>query len=60
MRKQTEAGLGILFCSSELPEILAVSDRVLVLSRGRVCALFSGPHIKESDVVKASFDAAAD
>jgi erythritol transport system ATP-binding protein len=60
MRKQANAGLGILFCSSELPEILAVSDRVLVLSRGRVCGVYSGPGIKESDVVKASFDAPAD
>jgi erythritol transport system ATP-binding protein len=60
MRKQAAAGIGILFCSSELPEILAVADRVLVLSRGRACGLYSGPGIKESDVVKASFDAPAD
>jgi len=59
MRKQAAAGLGVLFCSSELPEILAVSDRVLVLSRGRVCGLYSGPGIRESDVVKASFVAPA-
>ncbi|HEY5203903.1 MAG TPA: ATP-binding cassette domain-containing protein, partial [Roseiarcus sp.] len=60
MRAQAGAGLGVLFCSSELPEILAVSDRVLVLSRGRVCGLYSGPGVKESDIVKASFDAPAD
>jgi ABC-type sugar transport system ATPase subunit len=35
MRAHADAGLAVLFASLELPEILAVSDRILVLSRGR-------------------------
>ena len=38
MLKLTDAGLGIIMASSELPEILAVSDRVLVLSEGSLTA----------------------
>lgn len=33
-----EAGLGIIMVSSELPEILAVTDRVLIMAGGRLTA----------------------
>jgi ABC-type sugar transport system ATPase subunit len=32
--------VGILFISSELPEVLAMSDRILVMHRGRISAEF--------------------
>ena len=31
-------GIGIILISSELPEILALSDRILVVSKGRITA----------------------
>lgn len=34
-------GLGILVISSDLPEVLKVSDRVVVMARGRVAGVFS-------------------
>jgi rhamnose transport system ATP-binding protein len=36
----TRQGLAILMISSELPEVLGMSDRVMVMSRGRVTGLF--------------------
>jgi ribose transport system ATP-binding protein len=36
MNRLTEQGLGILMISSELPEVLALSDRVVVLHEGRL------------------------
>ena len=39
MRELTGRGVGILMISSELPEILAMSDRILVLHEGRVSGL---------------------
>lgn len=36
----TRQGLAILMISSELPEVLGMSDRVLVMSRGRATGLF--------------------
>jgi erythritol transport system ATP-binding protein len=47
-------GLGILFVSSELPEVLAVPDRILVLSRGRVTGLFGHAEVTEELLVRAS------
>ena len=31
-------GIGVLLISSELPEVLALSDRILVMYRGRITA----------------------
>ena len=36
IREQVERGLAVLLISSELPEILALSDRVIVMRRGRI------------------------
>jgi erythritol transport system ATP-binding protein len=47
-------GLGILFVSSELPEVLAVPDRILVLSRGRVTGLFGHAEVTEELLVRAA------
>jgi erythritol transport system ATP-binding protein len=47
-------GLGILFVSSELPEVLAVPDRILVLSRGRVTGVFGHAEVSEELLVRAS------
>jgi ABC-type sugar transport system ATPase subunit len=47
-------GLGILFVSSELPEVLAVPDRILVLSRGRVTGNFGHAEVTEELLVRAS------
>lgn len=54
MRRLADEGLAVLFSSSELPEILAVSDRVIVLSRGEIRAVFEGPHLNEGDIIRAS------
>ncbi len=54
MRKLADDGLAILFSSSELPEILAVSDRIIVLSRGEARAMFEDPHFNEGDIIRAS------
>ncbi len=40
MRKLADQGTCLLFISSEVPEILRVSDRVLVMSGGRIVAEF--------------------
>ena len=40
MNRLTAAGAGILMISSELPEILGMSDRMLVMRAGRIVAEF--------------------
>jgi len=45
-------GLGILVVSSELPEILAISDRVLVMAEGRLTAEFLASEATEDGILK--------
>ncbi len=39
MSQLAQAGMGIIMISSELPEILGMSDRILVMAEGRVAAI---------------------
>jgi ribose transport system ATP-binding protein len=48
------SGLGIIFVSSELPEILAVSDRILVMAEGSITAEFAAGEATEDNVLKAA------
>ena len=48
------AGLGIIMVSSELPEILAISDRIIVLSEGRKTGNFSPSEATEEILLKAA------
>jgi ABC-type sugar transport system ATPase subunit len=41
MRKLAAEGMAILMISSELPEVLGMSDRVVVMNGGRIVASFS-------------------
>ena len=52
-----ERGLGVLLISSEIEEILGLSHRVLVLSRGQVTAELTGDDINENAVMAAAFGA---
>ena len=47
-------GLAIILISSELPEVLAMSDRVLVMHEGRLTCIF---HHSEADQEKVMFAA---
>lgn len=47
-------GIGIIITSSELPELLAVSDRILVLSEGRLTAEFSRAEATEQKIMEAA------
>jgi ribose transport system ATP-binding protein len=50
--KLADEGLGIVMVSSELPEILAVSDRILVMAEGMITAEFSAIEATESKILK--------
>jgi ABC-type sugar transport system ATPase subunit len=47
-------GLGILVTSSELPELLTVSDRILVLCEGRLTAEFPRAEATEQRIMEAA------
>ena len=50
----SEAGLGIIVVSSELPEILAVSDRILVMAEGKITGEFQSSDATEDNIIKAA------
>lgn len=47
-------GLGILMISSEVPEVLGVSDRVVVMCRGRVTGEYMNEGIGQDVLLKAA------
>ncbi|MGE3637681.1 MAG: hypothetical protein AB7G28_03925, partial [Pirellulales bacterium] len=52
------SGLGVVIVSSELPEILAVADRILVLAEGRLSAEFARDEASEEKILRAALPAA--
>lgn len=55
INKYAEEGLSIIVISSELQEILAIADRIIVLSNGLKTGEFSGDDIKQDTLVLASY-----
>jgi ribose transport system ATP-binding protein len=54
MNRLTARGAGILMISSELPELLGMSDRIIVMHRGRIQAEFDRGEASEERVVSAA------
>lgn len=54
MNRLTAQGAGILMISSDLPEVLGMSDRIVVLHNGRVTAEFQRGSADQPAVLKAA------
>jgi putative multiple sugar transport system ATP-binding protein len=54
MNAFVEQGNSIVMISSELPEILGMSDRVYVMSEGEIVAQVSGDQMTQEDIMKHS------
>ena len=52
MKTLSAEGMGILMVSSELPEILAISDRVLVMCEGELTASIAIENATETEILK--------
>ncbi len=55
LNQVTAAGAGVLLISSDLPELLGMSDRILVMHAGRVVAEFSHDAASQALVLDAAF-----
>ncbi|MCK9907309.1 D-xylose ABC transporter ATP-binding protein, partial [Frankia sp. Cpl3] len=55
MNRLVEAGVAIIMISSELPEVLGMSDRILVMHEGRV----TGEYLREEATQEKIMHAAA-
>ncbi len=54
MRRLAANGLAILFSTSDLEEVMALSDRIAVLSNGRLIAVFDRSEATEDAIIAAS------
>jgi ABC-type sugar transport system ATPase subunit len=54
MSRLAEQKYGVIFISSELKEILAMPDRILVMSKGAITGEFSREDATEEKLVAAS------
>jgi ribose transport system ATP-binding protein len=45
-------GIGVLFVSSELPEVLGMSDRIIVMCNGRVTANLITKNTNQEEILK--------
>lgn len=52
MKELKESGIGIVMVSSELPEILGMSDRIIIISEGRIVDEFENKNITEEMVME--------
>jgi len=57
MGEMVAEGLSVVMVSSELPEVLGIADRVLVMARGRMRRLFEPGEATPEAVLRAAADA---
>lgn len=54
MRELSKRGMGILMVSSELPEVLGMSDRILVICNGKIVKEFLAEEASEEKIMLAA------
>jgi ribose transport system ATP-binding protein len=55
VREQAAAGCAVLLVSSELPEVLGLCDRSVVLHEGRITARFERGEATEESLLRACY-----
>jgi ABC-type sugar transport system ATPase subunit len=60
LRRLARDGAAVLFVSGELPELIALSDRIVVMRKGRIAGTFTRPDFSQEAImqVAAKSDAA--
>ena len=52
MKELADNGCAVIMVSSELPETLGVSDRIIVMREGRITANLENDELTEQDVIQ--------
>ena len=52
LRQLAESGVGVIVVSSELPEVIGVSDRVAVMLEGCLAGFLEGEEVREENIMK--------
>ena len=51
MLEMTKQGIAIIMISSEMPELIGMSDRVIVMSNGKVAGELEGDEVKKQEEI---------
>lgn len=54
LREQAQKGLAVLFVTSEISEALNWSDRIVVMSRGKLVEVFDNKKVDRADIMSAA------
>lgn len=54
LRELTAAGVSIVMVSSDMPELVSMSDRCMVISNGKITGEFSGKNITQENIMRAA------
>lgn len=54
MSELVQSGIGIIMVSSDMPELIAMSDRCIVLSEGKITGEFTGSDITQRNIMSAA------
>jgi D-allose transport system ATP-binding protein len=54
LRKLASENIGVIVVSSEMPELLAVCDRIIVFAEGKISGEFKGSEASEELLLKAA------
>jgi ribose transport system ATP-binding protein len=54
IRSQAEQGLTVMMISSDMPEVLSVSDRIMVMREGEISAEFTNREASEEKIIFAA------
>lgn len=52
MNKLKEQGIGVMFVSSEMPEVMGIADRIIVMCDGRITGEFSAEEVTQNEILK--------
>lgn len=59
MNELAAAGYGVVMISSEMPEILGMSDRIVVMKEGRITKVFDNQDVTQEMILEAAMDSNA-
>lgn len=54
MAELAKQGFAIIMVSSELPEIIGMSDKIIVMREGRIVKKFSSNEVSAEEIIKAA------
>ena len=58
MSELAASGVGIIMISSEMPEVLGMSDRIIVMHGGKICGEFGADDVSQQKIMSTILEAA--